>query len=329
VNLLLETWIEPPPANVIHGSTLVQQILSLIAQYGGVTAADAYALLCDSGPFQHVDRPMFRALLRSLAALELIAQMNDGLMIHGTRGEKFVNSQDFYSAFVTPDEYRLVTAGTQLGTLPVVNPVTEGSFLIFAGRRWRVVGVDEEKHVIDLAPAAGGRVPIFDNGGRGNVDDRVRREMLAIYRADDIPVYLDRVAADLLNEGRENFARYELNRTNYIHCGEGALYFPWYGSLAMNTLVRQLAMRGVEVSVEGPAIVARLTPSQLRDAVAACEAERPVDTTALAATVRTKHEEKWDWALDEATLNASYASRRLAMFPPVGLAPPAKIVPAL
>jgi hypothetical protein len=38
----------------------------------------------------------------------------------------------------------------------------------------------------------------------------------------------------------------------------------------------------------------------------------PVDTIALAAKVQTKIEEKWDWVLDELTLCASYASRRLA-----------------
>ncbi len=317
VNLLLEKWVEPPLGELVHGSTLVQQLLSLIAQYGGVTAVDAYALLCESGSFQHVTKAMFLALLRGLAEHELIAQMKEGLLIHGAKGEKFVNSYDFYTAFITPDEYRLVTSGAQLGTLPIVNPVTEGSFLIFAGRRWRVTGVDEAKHVIDLVPAAGGRVPIFDNGGRGNVHDRVRREMFAIYTSDEIPQYLDHLAAELLLEARENFARFALDRTNYIHCGDGAMYFPWYGSLAMNTLVRQLAARDVAVSVEGPAIIAeRITLPELRDAVAACEAEHPVDTIALAATVQNKREEKWDWALDEATLCASYASRKLGRFSP-------------
>jgi hypothetical protein len=78
---------------------------------------------------------------------------------------------------------------------------------------------------------------------------------------------------------------------------------------------RPTACRDAEVSVEGTAIVAqRVTPSELRDAVAACEAERPIDTIALAATVQNRHEEKWDWALDEATLCALYASRTLVRF---------------
>jgi ATP-dependent Lhr-like helicase len=320
VNLLLDKWVEPPVGDMVHGSTLVQQLLSLIAQYGGITAADAYALLCESGPFRPVPRPMFIALLRSLAKHDLIAQMKDGLLIHGGKGEKLVNHYDFYTAFLTPDEYRLVTAGKPLGTLPILNPLAEGSFLIFAGRRWRVAGVDDERRVIDLVPAAGGRVPVFDNGGRGDVHDRVRREMFAVYTSDDIPAYLDRQAADLLHEARENFTRYTLHRTSTIPCADGAIYFPWYGSLAMNTLVQQLAARDVPVSIEGPAIVADdLDPAAFREAIAACEAERPVDTIALSANVENKHEEKWDWALDDDTLCASYASRRLARNPAIRL----------
>ena len=316
VNLLLEKWVEPPLGEMVHGSTLVQQLLSVIAQYGGITAADAYALLCESGPFRHLTRGMFKPLLKQLAAHDLIRQEPDGTLLHGTKGERLVNHYDFYSAFVSPDEYRLMTAGRELGKLPILNPIAEGSFLIFAGRRWRVVSVNDEKHVIDLVPAAGGRVPIFDYGSGGNVHDRVRREMFAIYTTAGVPTYLDKQAADLLREARENFARYTLDRTNYIPCGDGSLYFPWSGTLAMNTLVQQLAARDIAVSTEGPALVAHgTTPAALRDAVTACEAECPVDTMALAANVENKLEEKWDWALDEATLCASYASRMLERNP--------------
>jgi ATP-dependent Lhr-like helicase len=320
VNLLLAKWVEPPVGEMVHGSTLVQQLLSLIAQYGGVTPAEAYRLLCESGPFHHVTREMFKALLRQLASHDLITQMKDGALMHGAKGEKLVNHYDFYSAFMTADEYRLMTSGTLLGTLPILNPVTEGSYLIFAGRRWRVTDVDPQKRVIGLTPAGGGRVPIFDSGPRGSVHDRVRQEMLAIYLSDDVPQYLDGAAADLLREGRENFRRYGLDRTNFIRCADGTLYFPWYGDLAINTLVRQLAARGIDVSVEGPGIVAEgIAPDALRESVVACEKERPVDTISLAANVENKEEEKWDAYLDEATLCASHASRKLSRLPATAL----------
>ncbi|HEV7763534.1 MAG TPA: DEAD/DEAH box helicase [Thermoanaerobaculia bacterium] len=316
MNLLLEKWVEPPPAGMLHGSTFVQQFLSLIAQHGGVSPSDAYAMLCAGGPFHELSKPMFMGLLRTLSSHELIEQTSNQELHLGAKGEKYVNTHDFYTAFFTADEYRLMTAGTNLGTLPIVNPIDEGSFLIFAGRRWRIVSVDQEKRVIDLVAAGGGRVPIFDGASRGNVHDRVRREMLAIYTTTDVPRYLDATASDLLHEGRENFARYALDRTSFIRAGDGALYFPWYGSLAMNTLVQQFAARGIRVSAEGPAIaVEKWSPEKLRDAVDACESERPVDTLALAANVKNKEQEKWDWALDEETLCASYASRSLSRNP--------------
>lgn len=322
VNLLLEKWIEPPDAGLVHGSTLVQQVLSLIAQYGGITAADAYALLCRNGPFSAVTPSMFANLLRNLAAHDLVTQMNDGLLIHGVTGEKAVNHYEFYAAFVAADEYRLMTSGSQLGTLPIDSPVAEGSYLIFAGRRWRVLSVDAERRVIDLSPAAGGRVPVFMAGSPGKVDDRVRKEMLQTYLGSDVPVYLDQQAKDLLAEGRQNFRRFALDGSNFIPYADGSLYFPWYGDLALNTLQQQLASRGLKVSVEGPALVAEgVDPAALREAVRLCESERPVDVTALAEKIENKVDEKWDWALDEETLCASYASRALRANAPSGAAP--------
>jgi ATP-dependent Lhr-like helicase len=322
VDLLLDRWIEPPNSGLVHGSTLVQQVLSLIAQYGGITAADAYALLCRNGPFSAVTPSMFGNLLRSLAAHDLVSQMKDGLLIHGLAGEKAVNHYEFYAAFLAADEYRLMTSGSQLGTLPIENPVSEGSFLIFAGRRWRILSVDPERRVIDLAPAAGGRVPIFTAGAPGNVDDRVRMEMLRIYLGSRVPVYLDQQAKSLLEEGRANFRRYALDQANYIPYADGSLYFPWCGDLALNTLQQQLAGRGFEVALEGPALVAEaIDPGTLREAVLACEAERPVDVIALAKKIDNKIEEKWDWALDDETLCASYASRAMRTNPATALVP--------
>lgn len=320
LELMLRKWVEPPPSELVHGSTLVQQLLSLIAQYGGITARDAYAMLCATGPFEHVSMSMFASLLRSLASHDLISQMDDGLLIHGREGETRVNHYEFYSAFQTPDEYRLVSHGRALGSLPILFPIQEGSFLIFAGRRWRVIAVDHERRVLDLVPSAAGRVPSFQSSGAGDVHDEVRREMFAIYTREDTPSYLDKTATDLLREGRENFRRYALDRTGFIASGDGAAYFPWYGSRAMNTLLQQLVGEGISASIEGPALVAQqLSYDTLRGAVQACESIRPVDTIALARRVETKIEEKWDDVLDEATLCASYASRRLTMNPTVAL----------
>jgi ATP-dependent Lhr-like helicase len=61
IELLLHGWCEPPDPAVLHTSTLVQQLLSLIAQHGGVTPLEAYRSLCDAdGPFHATTTFAFR-----------------------------------------------------------------------------------------------------------------------------------------------------------------------------------------------------------------------------------------------------------------------------
>ena len=86
VELLIRRWIEPPHAGALHLSTLVQQILSLIAEHGGTTAAKAFHALCVTGPFDSVDRALFVAVLRDLGNATLIEQMSDGTLVLGPQG---------------------------------------------------------------------------------------------------------------------------------------------------------------------------------------------------------------------------------------------------
>src|SRR5450759_5747007 len=121
VNLLLERWNEAPDSGGLHLSTLTQQLLSLIAQHGGITPLQAHETLCLHGPFAQVSPTLFKMLLRALAAekMDLITQASDGLLLLGVAGERLVNHYSFYAAFRTADEYRLIAHGRPLGTLPL------------------------------------------------------------------------------------------------------------------------------------------------------------------------------------------------------------------
>ncbi|RYG48748.1 hypothetical protein EON79_03520, partial [bacterium] len=50
-------------------------------------------------------------LLRRLHEKKLIVQSSDGTLLAGEVGERLVNHYSFYSAFATPEEYRLVHYG--------------------------------------------------------------------------------------------------------------------------------------------------------------------------------------------------------------------------
>jgi len=311
VRLLLSRWCEPPVAGKLHLSTLVQQLLSLVAQYGGASPAEVWNALCGTGPFSGVNQEMFATLLRALASHGLISQTHDRALVLGDTGERLVDHYSFYAAFATPEEYRLVCETGTIGSMPITSPVAKGMFLIFAGRRWRITRVDVQTRVIDLVPAAGGRPPAFF-GSLMPVHDKVRQDMFEVYCSMEVPVFLDARAQALLIEARESFLRNRLNVQAMVPSGNTTLVFPWRGDRVVNTLLLQLTALGMEVENHGIALaVTGVSPEELLRQVTSLADAGPADPMSLAAMVNNKQEEKYDCYLTEGLLCADYASRSL------------------
>jgi ATP-dependent Lhr-like helicase len=307
VRLLLAKWYEPPPSGGLHLSTMVQQMLSLIAQYGGVTAAQAFNVLCKNGPFPCITQQQFADFLRCLGDQRLIMQASDGLLLHGQVGERIVNHFSFYTAFMTPEEYRLISGDRTLGTLPIDRPVAENSLLIFGGRRWLVLEVDSAKKVIVLKPAKGGNAPIF-GGQAGWVHDRVRQEMFAVYSEASVPVFLDVPSKELLAEARENFHRYGLAERHIVAQGTTTHIFCWMGDRAMDTLAAMLRSKGLKATNEGISVaVFSSSTDEVVDCLRGLHKEGPPDAYDLARSVKNKACEKYDLFLSDELLSADYA----------------------
>jgi ATP-dependent Lhr-like helicase len=311
VELLLERWCEPPEVGALHLSTLIQQLLSMIAQHGGLMAQQAFRVLCEGGPFREVDAPLFEKLLRCLGQHGVIMQSEDGSLFLAPDGERIVEHYTFFSAFTSAEEYRVVTGGADLGTLPLTWALGPGMFLIFAGRRWRVEAVDERARIIEVAPAAGGQVPKFGGSG-GAVHQRVRERMRHLYTRVDEPVFLDAPARELLGEARSNFVRLGLGEKQIIPTGADTVVFPWAGDQAQGTLLLMLACRGLSVEADGLAItVVKATPDSVADHLRDIAELPPPDAIALARRAPTKIIEKHDRLLTDELLAAAYASARI------------------
>jgi ATP-dependent Lhr-like helicase len=313
VNLLLDRWNEAPDSGGLHLSTLVQQLLSLIAEHGGVTPLEAYRALCETGPFAGVSRDMFKRLLRALAEehVDLLTQAADGLLLHGQAGERLVNHYSFYAAFRTGEEYRLLAGGRTLGTLPIDYPLMPGSLLIFGGRRWKVLAVDTHAKVVELIRSSGGRPPTFTGTGAA-VADRVRQEMRRVYLSADVPAYLDATAVRLLTEARNNFARYGLGADPVLNVGADTLIFPWRGDRICSTLAVALTAFGIEVAQDGVCLtMSNSTRQQAVDRLVELIEQDAPDPAVLAARVGNKVVEKYDEQLSEELLNEAFAARSL------------------
>jgi ATP-dependent Lhr-like helicase len=250
INLLLIGWCEAPNRRALHLSTFVHQVLSVIAERGGASAKRIFATLCEKGPFRSIEPPLFVSVLRHLGSpdVALIEQSEDGMLLLGRTGEKVVEHYSFYAVFKTPEEYRIVHQGETLGTLPIMQVLAPKMALIFSGRRWEVLSVEEADKTILVKPAPAGRPPKF-GGEPGLIDDRVIQEMKRVYLADDIPQYLDETAAELLCEARRNFKMLDLETQRIVSTGETkSVLTTWQGSVKSNTLALALAAKGFIVA---------------------------------------------------------------------------------
>ena len=250
INLLIERWCEPPAPQALHLSTLTHQILSVIAEHGGVRAERLYSTLCQRGPFRQVYPSLFAKILRQLgrADVALIEQAPDGILLLGPRGEKLVEHYSFYAVFQAPDEYRVIADGKLLGTLPSPTILTEGMSIIFSGQRWRIVRVHDKDKVIDVTADRVGRTPPFGGHG-GLIHDKVVQAMREVLSNESIPRYLDSEAKHLLKDARSEFRRLELDRRSISSTGEREYVLAtWAGSIKTSTLALRLRVMGYTVA---------------------------------------------------------------------------------
>jgi ATP-dependent helicase Lhr and Lhr-like helicase len=265
VQLLVEGWCEAPRSPSLL-STLVHQILALVAQLGGCSAHRAYATLCDGGPFDEVGPALFASVLRAIGAPEvgLIEQMADGTLLLGEVGERLVEHHDFYSVFETPRQFRIVYNGKELGALPVVTPLLPDMSIIFSGRRWRVLEVHHERATAIVVPSNAGIPPHFGGESTG-LDSAIVSKMRQIYECNDVPAFVDSVARKLLLEARDTYQMLGLSRTRIVDRDADTLLFPWASTTSANMLVRALRAKGLAASLKHIVIsVDRTRATQIR-----------------------------------------------------------------
>lgn len=315
ISLLLEGWFEPPMSKGAHFSTLIQQMLSYIAQNGGAPIGQLYGLSCAPGtPFAGVAKDEFVELVRHLGQKDLLIQDSSGTLLHGPTGEKFVNHYTFYAAFAVEEEFRIVSGGRTLGTLPVSQALTVGQRILFAGKTWRVEEIDDQQKAIFVARAGGGAPPLF-SGGTGRTHTRVRQRMRQLLESSEVPPYFDEVARRFLSEARANYAARGLSTNFAIDQGREVLLLTWLGDSANEALACLLQRRGFTANAAGPGVEVVKTATTSTDEVidalvdAAVDDKPPLDI--LLANSKNLQREKWDWALPESLLHKTYASLNL------------------
>lgn len=246
VRLLLQRFVEPPVQDPAVVTVAIHQMLSCLVEHGGLRAGPLFDIVCGQGPLSVLTRADAVALIRGLAAQGFIEQAPDGTLMLGPEGEFLTQGRDFYAIFQTDAEWRLTYAGRTLGTIPIANALGPGSLLAFAGRRWRVVEVDDRAKVLEIIPHPAGRLPKFDRVSVEPIHDRLAAEMRTVYLDQEVPAYLDPAAAGLLTEGRAAFHNLGLTHSDVIAAGPDTHVLLWRGGAMVSVVAVALTAAGFE-----------------------------------------------------------------------------------
>lgn len=310
--LMLQRWVESPNTEPLDLSTLVQQTLSVIAETGGATAQELFARLVQRGAFRFLDAGQFGQFLRGMAQRDLIEQRPEGPLILGLLGERLVRQYEFYAAFCSPPEYRVLHVQRFIGMLSALFVPKVGDHLLLAGRRWQVEAIDHEREEIAVRPAAGRKAPRFRSDG-SDIAPEIRQAMRAALVGTDVPGYLDATAAALLAEARRESRTAGLHERNLVPVGlHRSLWFPWTGTRVMGTLQALLDWAEIPASVQrtGLALAISGTPAEWQQSLRRLLANPP-NARQLISDDADCVVRKWDEFVVPELLRQAYARERL------------------
>ncbi|MEE1340679.1 MAG: DEAD/DEAH box helicase [Succinivibrionaceae bacterium] len=310
IELVLNRWVEPPTNDELALSTLVQQILSVIAQYGSVQALNLWKLLCKTGPFHMVSQKLFAQVLKELGEKDLITQLTDGSLTLGLTGEKTVSLYNFYSSFKNQEEYTIDHKGTKIGTIPLNQPLTIGKNFLFAGKGWEVVFVNPQNRIISVREYNNKTEPIGLDGGSELIHDGVREKMFELYKGNIIPKYLNEEAQNNFIRGRKKFRELNLKKNPIYQDIEGLYIFPWKGDKIMHTIEQILIFNSQMATKAGSYIfVPSVNVIQFREKLEQVLKDPITQPEILASVVKNLYYEKFDNFLNENLLRYSYGYR--------------------
>lgn len=311
IDLMLEGWVEPPDPAKCDLSTLTHQVVSVIAETGGTSPKDLYVRLCKDGPFRSIEPKLFAEVLRTLVTASVLEETSEGGMILGTPiGEDIRASKDFYAAFQTPEEFKVVHEERAIGLLPARFVPEEGQHVVLAGRRWLVVDVDPRRREIQVRPAHGAKKPLFMSGG-GEVHPRIRERMREILASNQEFAYLAPGGKTALDSARRVAHDTGLCERAFVATGQQTtLWMTWTGTKAQRTLVAALRLQEVVCTDRLAGIECRVSAQQLRSVVRSLATQFP-EAAALAKGVVPKACRKFDDLLPEQLLDVAIARDRV------------------
>ncbi len=309
-----ERWIEPPQIPRLPASLLYHQTMSSVYAQTELTPPQLAERVLGLSPFAQVTQDHFRALLRHLLDIDHLQQLPSGGLIIGYSAERIVNHYSFFAVFADETLYRVREKSREIGT--VQSPPAVDDTLVLAGYVWRVLRIDYEQRIIEVARAQGSQKQDWLGEGP-DIHSRILQRMRRLLQSESEPGYLRDRAKKCLGLARRAAKRAGLLENALLPLANDRwLLLPWCGSRQFDTLTKLLRHGGLAVAEDYAPYYAVVggnkSRSELANALAGICANPPsADQLASQQPPEALRREKYDRFVPGELLRESYASDHL------------------
>lgn len=206
--LFREGFIEPPNSVDQSYDILLHQLLSIVKGSSGIPVGTLIDLSKRNNAFAMIAVEEIHEIVNHLIKIDFFELIRSELII-GMEGEKVVNSKDFYTAFSSEENLKVINSGNVVGEIPYSNQVVEDQNILLAARIWKIVGIDERSKKVYVVTALDGKKPLFF-GGPAQIHSRVREKMMDIVFSGTDYDYLDESGKTTLTALRNEFCPFNI-----------------------------------------------------------------------------------------------------------------------
>lgn len=249
MELLLEKWVEPSEGYPMPYDIMFQQIISICQEYNGITEIDLIKHLNENHVFYSLPTDDIRMLIHHMINNDILELINGSQeLIVGMDGERKLRDKDFYSVFMTSEEYQVVNGAKKIGQLDKKWLINEGDNIILAGKLWTIQAIEESKGKVYVTTAVNASPPRYFGDG-SKIHPKISEKMHEILCSNDKFGYINEEALGELNDIRR---AYHLNNVEpqqrIVWKQRDSYFFEGYtGTKIARTLIWMLRSLGVQV----------------------------------------------------------------------------------
>jgi len=204
-NLHRKGYIEPPDVTNRPYDIFGHQVFSIIKGHSGIDYKILIEKLSSNFAFQNIQQSEMIEIINHFIQLDLIEKLGNELII-GIKGERVVNSRDFYSTFEQEVNLKVIHNNYAIGEIPLSPQIGLDSNILLSAKIWKIIDIDLEVGKIYVIPANDGKKPSF-GGAMPDVHSSIRQEMFDILLSNEKFDILDDSSIQILESLRKTFSK--------------------------------------------------------------------------------------------------------------------------